>query len=64
MLAIGEERRHLAQAERHLAEGRVRIHHQIVLIRQVRAANLNADSALVLLRLLRTSHGTVRAIAN
>lgn len=32
VLAISEEHGHLAQTERHLAEGRVRLHHQIALI--------------------------------
>ncbi|QRQ85868.1 hypothetical protein [Cupriavidus oxalaticus] len=53
MLPLIEERRHLELADRHIAEGRVRIRRQIAVIRRLRVSDFDDTTALELLRVLR-----------
>ncbi len=60
MLRLDTERAHLSLADRHMAEGRLRIRNQIRVIRTLRAAGFADDEALRLLRLIRAIQETGR----
>ena len=60
MLPLHTERSHLSLADRHMAEGRLRIHKQIRVIRRIRADGLEDYEALALLRVLKAIQQTGR----